>query len=145
MHGICFDYPLQEWFEFKIPKTKIPHDFIENAILEPDSLEVKSNAKIVWIGGKPHIEFTTKSKKGKSWEMMQLTFHDKKESFLVQMNREEGEWFVELLQSISVENAKIKSFLEIKSDYEEKGLENFELFWHSKPLKTLKSFGLLVL
>jgi hypothetical protein len=28
MHGICFDYELQEWFDFKIPKTKIPEDFI---------------------------------------------------------------------------------------------------------------------
>ena len=145
MHGICFDYPLQDWFEFKIPKTKIPHDFIENAILEPDSFEVKSNAKIVWIGGKPLIEHITKSKKGKSWEITQFTFHDKKESFFVQMNREEGTWFVNVLKDISVENAKIKSFQQIKSDYEEKGLENFELFWNSKPLKTLKSFGLLVL
>ena len=145
MHGICFDYPLQDWFEFKIPKTKIPHDFIENAILEPDSFEVKSNAKIVWIGGKPLIEHITKSKKGKSWEITQFTFHDKKESFFVQMNREEGTWFVNVLTDISVENAKIKSFQQIKSDYEEKGLENFELFWNSKPLKTLKSFGLLVL
>ena len=145
MHGICFDYPLQDWFEFKIPKTKIPHDFIENAILETDSFEVKSNAKIVWIGGKPLIEHITKSKKGKSWEITQFTFHDKKESFFVQMNREEGTWFVNVLTDISVENAKIKSFQQIKSDYEEKGLENFELFWNSKPLKTLKSFGLLVL
>ena len=145
MHGICFDYPLQDWFEFKIPKTKIPHDFIENAILEPDSFEVKSNAKIVWIGGKPLIEHITKSKKGKSWEITQFTFHDKKESFFVQMNREEGTWFVNVLTDISVENAKIKSFQQIKSEYEEKGLENFELFWNSKPLKTLKSFGLLVL
>lgn len=145
MHGICFDYPLQDWFEFKIPKTKIPHDFIENAILEPDSFEVKSNAKIVWIGGKPLIEHITKSKKGKSWEITQFTFHDKKESFFVQMNREEGTWFVNVLTDISVENAKIKSFQQIKSDYEEKGLENFELFWNSKPLKIFKSFGLLVL
>mgnify|MGYP006383412175 FL=1 len=61
------------------------------------------------------------------------------------MNREEGTWFVNVLKDISVENAKIKSFQQIKSDYEEKGLENFELFWNSKPLKTLKSFGLLVL
>ena len=27
MHGICFDYDLQDWFDFKIPKTKIPSDF----------------------------------------------------------------------------------------------------------------------
>ena len=145
MHGICFDYPLQDWFEFKIPKTKIPHDFIENAILEPESLDVKSNAKIVWIGGKPQVEHATKSKKGKTWEVLQLTFHDKKESFVVQMNRDEGEWFFEILETISIENQKIKSFQQLKTAFEEKGLEDFELFWHSKPLKTLKSFGLLVL
>ena len=145
MHGICFDYPLQDWFEFKIPKTKIPNDFIENAILEPDSLEVKSNAKIVWIGGKPTIHYTTKSKKGKTWELLNLTFHDKKETFSVQMNKEEGEWFVTVLEELSVQNSKPKSFQQLKNDFEEKGLENFELFWHSKPLKTLKSFGLLVL
>ena len=145
MHGICFDYPLQDWFEFKIPKTKIPHDFIENAILELDSLEVKSNAKIVWIGGKPTITNTTKSKKGKTWELLSLTFHDKKETFSVQMNKEEGEWFAYILEELSVQNSKPKSFQQLKNDYEQKGLEDFELFWHSKPLKTLKSFGLLVL
>ena len=145
MHGICFDYPLQDWFEFKIPKTKIPHDFIENAILEPDSLEVKANAKVVWIGGKPFVSTTTKSKKGKTWELLNFSFHDKKESFSVQMNREEGEWFATILEELAVQNAKPKSFQQIKNDYEQKGLENFELFWNSKPLKTLKSFGLLVL
>ena len=145
MHGICFDYPLQDWFEFKIPKTIIPQDFIENAILEPDSLEVKSNAKIVWIGGKPTISNTTKSKKGKTWELLSFTFHDKKESFSIQMNKEEGEWFATILEELSVQNTKPKSFQQLKTDYEQKGLEDFELFWHSKPLKTLKSFGLLVL
>jgi hypothetical protein len=30
MHGICFDYELQDWFEFKIPKTKIS-EYIFNA------------------------------------------------------------------------------------------------------------------
>ena len=145
MHGICFDYPLQEWFEFKIPKTKIPHDFIENAILESDSLEVKPNAKIVWIGGNPSVEHVTKSKKGKSWQLLSLTFHDKKETFSIQMNREEGEWFVKTLEELSVQNSKTKSFQQLKNDFEQKGLEDFELFWHSKPLKTLKSYGLLVL
>ncbi len=145
MHGICFDYPLQDWFEFKIPKTKIPQDFIENAILEPDSLELKINAKIVWIGGKPLVSISTKSKKGKIWEILNLTFHDKKEIFSVQMNREEGEWFITILEKVSIQNSKLMSVQQLKNDFEQKGLENFELFWHSKPLKTLKSFGLLVL
>jgi hypothetical protein len=29
MHGICFDYELQEWFEFKIPKTKISGEYLQ--------------------------------------------------------------------------------------------------------------------
>jgi hypothetical protein len=31
MHGICFDYSLPEWFDFKIQK-KISEDFIFNAL-----------------------------------------------------------------------------------------------------------------
>jgi hypothetical protein len=75
---------------------------------------------------------------------MALTFHDKKESFSIQTNKNEGEWLVEMLHKISVSNAKIQTFQEIKLDFETQ-LEDFELFWYSKPVKTLREFGLLVL
>ncbi|MFV5701861.1 B12-binding domain-containing radical SAM protein [Flavobacterium sp. XS2P12] len=144
MHGICFDYELQDWFEFKIPKTKISSDFIFDALHEDDDFNIKPTAKIVWLGGKPFIEHFTKSKKGNSWELMALTFHDKKESFSIQTNKNEGEWLVEMLHKISVSNVKIQTFQEIKLDFETQ-LEDFELFWYSKPVKTLREFGLLVL
>jgi radical SAM superfamily enzyme YgiQ (UPF0313 family) len=32
MHGICFDFPLQEWFDFKVPKTKVAPDYIRQAV-----------------------------------------------------------------------------------------------------------------
>ena len=144
MHGICFDYPLQDWFEFKIPKTKIPEDFIFNALQEESEFNTKPTAKIVWLGGKPGVEYFTKAKKGNTWEMMTLTFHDKKESFSIQANKEEGEWLLEILLKITVSNAKTVSFQELKSDFETT-LEDFELFWYSKPVNTLREFGLLVL
>jgi hypothetical protein len=173
MHGICFDYELQDWFDFKIPKTKISADFIFDALQEETNFNTKPTAKIVWLGGKPSIETFTKSKKGNSWEtpkkkhfssneikkgvpedhrqktvltkeMMGLTFHDKKESFTIQTNKIEGEWLVEILQKISVSNAKTFSFQEVKTDFELQ-LEDFELFWYSKPVNTLREFGLLVL
>ncbi|TDE43876.1 radical SAM protein [Flavobacterium rhamnosiphilum] len=144
MHGICFDYELQDWFEFKIPKTKISPDFIFDALQEEEDFNSKPTAKIVWLGGKPFVEHFTKSKKGNSWEMMTLTFHDKKESFSIQTNKNEGEWLVEMLQKISVSNAKIYNYQEVKADFESH-LEDFELFWYSKPIKTLREFGLLVL
>lgn len=144
MHGICFDYELQDWFEFKIPKITISPNFIFDALQEENEFNTKPTAKIVWLGGKPFLEHFTKSKKGNSWEMMTLTFHDKKESFSIQTNRKEGEWLAEILLKISVSNAKIYTFQEIKTDFEA-NLEDFELFWYSKPIKTLREFGLLVL
>ena len=153
MHGICFDYQLQDWFEFKIPKTKIPEDFIFIALQNEVDFNIKPNTKIVWLGGEPFIEHFTKSKKGKSfgssqklvsWEMMKFTFHDKKESFTIQINKLEGEWLVDMLQKIAVKNSKVYSFNELKLDFET-SIEDFELFWYSKPINTLRNFGLLIL
>nr|WP_315145429.1 B12-binding domain-containing radical SAM protein [uncultured Flavobacterium sp.] len=144
MHGFCFDYELKEWFDFKIPKTKIHPDFIANALEETEDFNLKPTAKIVWLGGKPSVEHFTKRKKGNSWQMMTLTFHDKKESFTIQTGKNEGEWLLQMLERISVSKSKIYSFQELKSDFETH-LEDFELFWYSKPVNTLRDFGLLVL
>ena len=145
MHGICFDFPLQDWFDFKVPRTKIPGDFIYNAIQDENDLAVKSSAKIVWTGNNPTLNFFTKSKKGNSWEMASLTFHNKKDSFDIQTSKAQGTWLQELLSKISVNNTKIYTFQEVKSEYEKSELEDFELFWFSKPIKTLRESGLLVL
>ena len=145
MHGICFDYTLQDWFDFKIPKTSIGRDFIFDALNEAGDFNIKPTAKVVWLGGKPKVEYFTKSKKGNSWEMVSLTFHDKKESFTVQANKDEGEWLSVTLLNIAVTQSKIQSFQQLKLDFENSGLEDFELFWYSKPVNTLREYGLLVL
>ncbi|RDC58639.1 radical SAM protein [Pedobacter chinensis] len=144
MHGICFDYELQDWFDFKIPRTKIPVDFIERALNDDDHFNTKPTAKVVWIGGKPSAEYFTKSKKGNTWEMALLTFHDKRESFTVQTNENEGKWLVSILEKIHISAESVYTFAEVKADFERE-MENFELFWYAKPINTLREFGLLVL
>ncbi len=144
MHGICFDFELQEWFDFKIPRTKIAPDFIENAIHSGTDLHTKPTAKVVWLGQRPLVSYFTKSKKGNSWEMASLAFHDKKESFTIQVSKPVGEWLVVMLEKLTIYNSKVYTFQEVKSDFEHR-LEDFELFWYSKPVSTLREFGLLVL
>jgi hypothetical protein len=144
MHGICLDYDLQEWFDFTIPKTTIHPDFIFDALEEETNFRTKPNAKVVWLGGKPSVESFTKTKKGNSWEMMSLTFHHKKETFTIQTSLKEGEWLITTLNVISVSNSKTTQFQELKADFETE-LEDFELFWYSKPMSSIKEFGLLVL
>ena len=144
MHGICFDYELQEWFDFKIPKTKIAPDYIISCLEKVNNFHIKPSARIVWIGGKPSSESFTKSKKGQSWEMMKLTFHSKIETVETSLEKEKAIWWIELLDKISVTNYKTLTFSQIKQDFETQ-FDDFELFWFSKPIKTLQNTGLLVL
>jgi hypothetical protein len=146
MHGICFEYDLQEWFDFKIPKTKIDSEFIIK-ILDKDCFvprNDRASSKVIWTGGMPIIEHFTKSKKGNSWEMVKLTFHDKKETIVINLNKNEGEWLVTILEKISVYQSKVHTLSEIKNDFETH-FEDFELFWQSKPISTIKNHDLLIL
>lgn len=144
MHGICFDYDLQDWFDFKIPKTKIPADFIEKTIQKEQNLTTKPNAKIVWTGSNPTTEIFTKSKKGNTWQMMKMEFHLKTNSFEIIVEEDKGVWLSEKLKDISVENNSIVTFQQLKNDYESH-FSDFELFWFSKPINTLRQFGMLTL
>jgi len=144
MHGICFEYELQEWFDFKIPKTKIAPDYIISCLEKEESFNTKPSTKIVWIGARPSNELFTKSKKGKSWEMVKLIFHSKTEAVEISLEKEKGIWFAEMLEKISISGDKTITFSQIKSDFE-LHFEDFELFWYSKQINTLRSIGLLTL
>jgi radical SAM superfamily enzyme YgiQ (UPF0313 family) len=143
MHGICFDYELQDWFDFKIPHTTINSDYIISCLEKEDSFAVKPTAKIIWIGGKPVTEIFTKSKKGNSWEMMKMTFHNKRDTVSISLERDKAVWLLKALGMISVSNEKALTFSQIKTDFE-KQFEDFELFWYSKQILTLRPFGLLI-
>jgi hypothetical protein len=143
MHGICFEYPLQEWFDFKIPRTKVPKNYIENALLEDDDFMLKPTSKVVWLGKKPLVNYTDTTKKGQVFQTANLTFHDKKETFSIKLNKAQGLWLVEMLNKISTKKQKTYTFQEIKTDYEAAGFEDFELFFYNKPVNVLRDYGLL--
>ncbi len=143
MHGICLDDGLQKWFDIKVPKTTISPDYIKNCLLEDELTSHKSTAKVIFLGIIPLIENFTQSKKGNQREMLSLTFFTKKNKMQIQLLKLQGDWFVHLLSRISVTNDKILTLAEIKADYENTGLEDFELFWDNKPISNLNKIGLL--
>jgi len=143
MHGICFEYELQEWFDFTIPRTKIPKEYIHNCLQSEQSFATKPNARIVWLGGQPQTEISIKSKKGISWNRMKLTFHKKTQSFDILVSEQEGAWLLSVLEKLTIGNEKW-SYSDVKADFEKQG-ENFELFWYSKPMQMVKNNGLITL
>ncbi|ADV50745.1 Radical SAM domain protein [Cellulophaga algicola DSM 14237] len=144
MHGIGFETALQEWFDFKIPKSQIAKNFIENCLETQVDLSTKASAKILWLGSLPQLEVTTKTKRGQSWELLKMTFHDRKKVTTISLEKETGEWLYQQLEKLQVQEERLISFGALKNDFEIH-FENFELFWFSKPLQTLKETGLLTL
>jgi hypothetical protein len=142
MHGACLDFPLKDWFEFKVPKTTVPPDFIKNAIAE---LEILSNAnsKFIWLGKQPISEIIQKSKKGSTWEVMSLHFQTLKTNYSISVEPDKGAWLLKILPQLHVQNPQQLSLQTIKADYENEGLDDFELFWDNKPVNTLYKAGLL--
>jgi radical SAM superfamily enzyme YgiQ (UPF0313 family) len=143
MHGIGFELPLQSWFDFKIPKTKIAPHYIATILNKEEITTFQPNAKIIWLGNLPIVNYYTKTKKGNSYEMATLTFHSKTDTKEIKLNKNHAEWLIEILLLISVNNNKIYTLQELKNHYEQNNLEDFELFWLNKPMNTLSEFGLL--
>jgi hypothetical protein len=145
MHGIGLDFPLQDWFEFKTPRTRIPKTYIAAALDETPYASLKPTAKIVWLGAPPALTFATKTKKGNQWETATLTFQDKRETFSITLERTQGAWLAGILQKVAVSNPETLTFQDVKADYEASGLTDFDLLWYNKTLNTLHQFGLLAL
>jgi len=144
MHGIGFELPLQEWFDFKIPNTTINDDFIVASLENEEYNIIKPSAPIIWLGGEPIVSEYSKSKKGNTWQMLRLSFFDKVENFEITLAQDKGEWLLNKLKELAKNENGLVTFSQLKKDFESQ-FSDFELFWYSKPIHILRERGLLVL
>lgn len=143
MHGMCFEFPLQEWFDFKIPRTSIKKHFIQQS-LENEPMELaKPNHKIIWLGGPAVISSFTKTKKGKEKVMSEMTFHNKTDTFAISLEAQQGEWLMGMLEKCGPGNQPTQTFGALKKDFEQQ-FDQFEVFWYGQQIEELRDYGLLV-
>ena len=145
MHAIGFEIPLQDWFNFKVPRTTVNPNFIEQAIESKEYQPASSSASILWLGGKPRIDYFSKKKKNRSYAMAELRFPNKKADVAIQLKEQEGKWLFAQLPKLSVENTTRLTFGELQATFEDQTDEDFILFWNSKPMMRLRKNGLLML
>lgn len=144
MHGIGFDFPLQDWFDFKIPSTQIHPDYILDCVEELTDFTIKPSSKILWLGNIPYSEYSSKRKRGELRHFLKLTFHHKTDTLQVTFEKEKGEWLTQKLDLLGPYNEASTSFADLSKEYEEH-FDDFEMFWYSKQIDRLRDFGLLVL
>ncbi|TZF98731.1 radical SAM protein (plasmid) [Chryseobacterium panacisoli] len=143
MHGVNFELPLQEWFDFKIPRTTIHPDYIHDCLLEDGQFQLKLNSKVVFLTKNVIAENRIKNKKKYSGTYTVLTFHLKTNIVKVELEQEKAEWLINILDENSIENSKKPTIQQLKSQFEE-SFEDFELFWFSKPMQQLKENGVIL-
>ncbi|EJL67473.1 B12-binding domain-containing radical SAM protein [Chryseobacterium populi] len=143
MHGINFEIPLQDWFDFKIPKTTIHPDYIHDALFENEDFSFKGNSKVIFLDKNVIAENYVKTKKQNSWPYTRLTFHLKTNIIKIDLEQEKAEWLIDVLEENSTESAKKITLQQLKAQFEE-SFEDFELFWFSKPMQQLKDNGVIL-
>jgi hypothetical protein len=143
MHGVGFELSLNEWFDFKIPKTSIHSNYIEQVLNSETFTTHKPTQKVVWLGGLPQVDFVSKTKKGKTFENAVLQFHTKQDYFEIIVEKEIGQWLVDFIKKIKSSD-KSFSYQTMKTDFEENTQIDFEIFIYSKQAEKLKEEALLI-
>ena len=143
MHGVGFELPLNEWFDFKVPKTSIKSNHIETVLNTEVFTTHKPTQKVVWLASLPTVEIVTKTKKGKTFENALIQFHTKQSFTEVVVEKEIGIWLIEFIQFLK-ESPKSVSYQTMKTNFEEHLSEDFELFIYSKSAEKLKENALLI-
>ena len=143
MHGINFEIPLQDWFDFKIPRTTIHPDYIHDCLLDDDQFKFKANSKVVFLAKNIIAENYVKTKKQNSWAYTRITFHLRTNVVKIELEQEKADWLIKMSSENTFENPKRITLQQLKTNFEET-LEDFELFWFSKPMQLLKENGIIL-
>ncbi len=145
MHGIGFELPLQQWFDFKVPRTLVPKNYIERAIDFADPIELKAHSKLVFLGKAPEISFFIKNKKGKTLKMANLNFSSKKSEESIQVKEDLGKWIADLIQNIEISSKQTLTLEASQDSFEKAQIGDFSQYLNGQVFAQLRDLGLLIL
>ena len=135
MHGICFDLPMQSWFDHKVPQTSLPSDLIEQYLARPDGRETKATDLVIWIGGPVTYDVVRST----------LSIAARQQTIDIRCPQSEGLWLVEVLDAMTPVRKTPYTYRSLQENYDLNGLHDFTLFWYGGVMEELKRVGLLVL
>ncbi len=143
MHGVGFDYKAHEWFDFRVPKTTMPHNYVANAIHQY-RVSLSDNQQVIWLGKKSPIVLYSKNKKGKSKEMADLHVFNKQEEIILKVNADLAKWLDKVLDKCSVLSKDKVSVGDLSTQFQITGLGDFDAFLNSYAGQELRNIGLIV-
>ena len=144
MHGVCLDFPLSEWFDFKVPATSIPPRYIAKSLKDTTDQNIRTNALVMWLGSAPELNYYSQKTGKRTVEMTELIFFDKKGEWAVEASKEIGEWLNGILPKLIIGQQPVQFLEEIKNSFQSAGLGSFDEFLLSATFLNLQRRGLLI-
>ncbi|MFB1003392.1 MAG: B12-binding domain-containing radical SAM protein [Bacteroidia bacterium] len=136
MHGICFDTPLQDWFDFDVPTPTIGSNYIANCLNSESTTLPKATDKLIWINALPGVS--------QEDDFVTITFHSKKAYDTIELDTDLGLWLAAWLEKMHYATEETITFKQFKTSFEE-DYDDIEKLWNSEVIDVAREFGLLVL
>lgn len=138
MHGICFDYPLQEWFDFKVPRTTVSKYKIQKAIQDQSEQKITPNQKLICLGTLGTKKAKTIKKKHQVQQYIQFEIGNKRENFKLILEENIGTWFYNILEKCAAPRYNIETLSNLKSTYPLNASLPFDDFWLLEDIQNLR-------
>lgn len=131
MAGAELDFPVNKWFEGKVPPTTVEKSLITDHLIKPDNCRIyDDSARVVWIGG-----YINRAADG-------IIAGNRTEEKHVRFGDSEADFLVKAAEACSNLSDTV-TLADLKKLYAQHSDEPFVVFYHSKKWDTLRSFGLL--
>ncbi|MCY7353286.1 MAG: radical SAM protein [Cytophagaceae bacterium] len=145
MHGVGFEFPLRDWFDFKTPAPSIFPKYIEKSISRAsDRVAARSNAIVVWLGSMPALAVFEAETGQEIVEMVELEFNARQLDWQLETSGPIGHWLFDVLPQLIVGAHEPISFQQVRRSFETAGLGDFNEFTGSATWAQLRTNGLLM-
>lgn len=139
MHGVGFEFPLGDWFDFDTPKPSVRSNYIKQSLSSTREQKHPSNTSLVlWLGQAPILDVFEKE------NIAVLSFYDKKKEWGFETTIPLGQWLVQLFAKLMIGFHPPLTFKELKEMYENHQKGDIAPFLDSFEWKQLRENGLLL-
>lgn len=128
MHGIGFNMPLKDWFDFRTPKPSVPKDYIIKALHDTASSNIRSSNYAVWVGEEPEITVEEmETPEGDVIAVATWRFYGQSDMPEMMVDGEISNWLQSCMPSLMMqENDKPLTIKGLSQSWDEELLGNFQ-------------------
>lgn len=145
MHGVCLQNSLDDWFNFPVPPTSIPSNYIELAVSEQKAKQPRQNALLLWPGELPLVEsYSTDYDDGTQGEVLVIHLTSKNKSKSLEFDAEFGSWIAEQLTAMHSSSEQSLNFQALTNAFEAEEWGSTQDLLESELWEQLIEAGLLI-